>query len=556
MQRCTIAVLVSILWAGLAPVGASLFEDPFGATLTLDVSGDAPAVRVAFFVPDGHYLYAETVKVTGPEGAALAAIDLPEPKTKHDSFSDGERQVYIEDFEASFRAPLPLPDGLTVGLEYQGCSQDICFLPAQHTVELSPGARVAVGAAADRGGEKPSLSATPAISPPRDADGDIAPGFRIVASESGYLDADDFIAFLDRADSGQPAREGLLEMGLFLMVLTIVAGGLLLNLTPCVLPMIPINLAIIGAGAQASSRARGFALGGVYGAGIALAYGVLGLVVVLTGSTFGALNASPWFNVGIAVVFVVLALAMFDILHIDLTRFRKSGPADPSRQGSFALAFGMGVVAALLAGACVAPVVISVLLASASLYAEGRVMGLVLPFLLGAGMALPWPFAGASLSFLPRPGKWMNWVKYAFGVFILGFALYYAHLGWTLFSPQASPEEAADIARLQEAHTGSGEWLASLPRALAESKRTGKPLFIDFWATWCKNCLAMERTTFQEERVKERLADFVLLKYQAENPKAPDTRPVLERFGVLGLPTYVVLEPGGAESPVGATPER
>jgi len=89
----------------------------------------------------------------------------------------------------------------------------------------------------------------------------------------------------------------------------ILLGGLALNLTPCVLPMIPINLPILGAGRENRDRRRSIVLGGAYGAGMALAYGGLGLVVVLTGSKFGALNSSPWFNFAIAVVFVVLGLA-------------------------------------------------------------------------------------------------------------------------------------------------------------------------------------------------------------------------------------------------------
>ena len=98
----------------------------------------------------------------------------------------------------------------------------------------------------------------------------------------------------------------------------------------------------------------------------------------------------------------------------------------------------MGVVAALLAGACVAPVVISVLLLSARWYGEGMVAGLLLPFLLGLGMALPWPFAGAGLSFLPKPGKWMKWVKYSFGALILLFAVYYGGLAANLFMTRHS----------------------------------------------------------------------------------------------------------------------
>ena len=105
----------------------------------------------------------------------------------------------------------------------------------------------------------------------------------------------------------------------------------------------------------------------------------------------------------------------------------------------------MGGVAALLAGACVAPVVIQVIVFSSSLYSAGTSLALVLPFLLGLGMALPWPIAGAGLSVIPRPGPWMIRVKQAFGIFILGTAFYYGSLSYGLFSQRwVNPEAVAN----------------------------------------------------------------------------------------------------------------
>ena len=199
------------------------------------------------------------------------------------------------------------------------------------------------------------------------------------------------------------------------ILLIVFFGGLALNLTPCVLPMIPINLAIIGAGTQAGSRGRGFLLGGAYGAAMALVYGVLGLIVILTAGTFGTINSSPWFNLGIAMLFIALGLAMFDLIAIDFSRFASRTNVGPSRRGSFLVAFGMGAVAALLAGACVAPVVIQVVLFSSDMYAKGTNLALALPFFLGIGMAVPWPLAGAGLAALPKPGAWMVRVKQVLG---------------------------------------------------------------------------------------------------------------------------------------------
>ena len=205
----------------------------------------------------------------------------------------------------------------------------------------------------------------------------------VTGTAVGYLGTADFLQFIQNAEAGVKEK-GLFEgRGPLAILVLVLLGGLALNLTPCVLPMIPINLAIIGAGAQAGSRGRGFLLGATYGAAMALVYGVLGLIVILTAGTFGAINASPWFNLGIAVLFVVLALAMFDVLVIDFSRFSTRFNVGRRRPGHVSVAFGMGAVAALLAGACVAPVVIQVVLFSSNLYASGTPLALALPFLLG-----------------------------------------------------------------------------------------------------------------------------------------------------------------------------
>ena len=280
------------------------------------------------------------------------------------------------------------------------------------------------------------------------------------------------MTFIRNAEAGV-AERGLFEgRGPLAILLLVLLGGLALNLTPCVLPMIPINLAIIGAGAQAGSRKRGFLLGLTYGGAMAFVYGVLGLIVVLTASTFGTINASPWFNLGIALLFAALALAMFDVFEIDFSRFAGTVGAGASR-GSFTLAFTMGGVAALLAGACVAPVVIQVVLFASNLYATGTGVALALPFFLGIGMAIPWPIAGAGLSSLPKPGPWMVRVKQAFGVVILATAGYYGYLAYGLFADRWV--DAAEVSSSVEAKLKEG-WHASLAEGLAAAEREGKPV--------------------------------------------------------------------------------
>src|SRR5690349_3117768 len=155
-----------------------------------------------------------------------------------------------------------------------------------------------------------------------------------VVARTGYSDTPAFLRFVHDAERGAARPDAFSGRGPVAILLLVLLGGFALNLTPCVLPMIPINLAIIGAGTQARSRSSGFLLGAAYGLAMAVVYGVLGAVVILTTGRFGTLNASPWFNAALAVLFVVLALAMLDVLTIDFSRF-SSGRTGGHRAGGY-----------------------------------------------------------------------------------------------------------------------------------------------------------------------------------------------------------------------------
>lgn len=587
-RRSLVALLgVLALLTGLTPwahgqFGAGLSGGPPPVTVEVlsEADGVPPgaALRIAarLQIPEGWHINAHrpldeflipTVLTIEPaEGFSIQRTVYPEAKLAAFSFSEEELAVY--EHEAMVGVLLEVGADVAPGdytlrgsLRYQACNDTVCAPPRTIPVNL-PVRVVAVGAPvsrlhedvfaaldfeADPGGDDAPVGAPDPDATP-DADDDWrahVDAFRVTGRNSGYMNSPAFIQWVDDVESGAggDSLNAFAGRGALAIILLTLIGGLALNLTPCVLPIIPINLTIIGAGARAGSRARGFALGGVYGLAIALIYGVLGTVAVLTGASFGAINASPWFNLGIAVLFIVLGLAMFDVLMIDFSRFQARVGLKRGEKGSFALAFTMGCVSALLAGACVAPVVIFVILLSRDLYAAGSGVALGLPFLLGLGMALPWPFAGAGLSFLPKPGAWMTRVKYAFGVFILAFAAYYGYLGYELFAERylLDPEEVqASVATLDDAG-----WTDSLAGGLERARAENRPVLVDFWATWCKNCLTMNRTTFKDPEVMRRLDDYVKIKYRAQFPDEPPARDVMDRFGVggLGLPVYVILEP-------------
>jgi thioredoxin:protein disulfide reductase len=520
-----------------------------------------PQLHVQSNAPRDPALIATELTFNPPAGVRATEIVFPKPTDFQQVGLSQPLAVFEHEFAIGVEFDVDESTGpgtieVPGRLRYQACDDKVCYPPQTGDVRWR---LTIVGAAARTtrthaavfdaiafgSGTAPSQAATAPIrtTPAAGDDGiDQLKDFTVVAS-TGYSDVDEFLTFLKNAEAGVK-ETGLFEgRGPLAILLLIFFGGLALNLTPCVLPMIPINLAIIGAGSKAGSKGRGFLLGGVYGAAMALVYGVLGVVVITTASTFGTINASPWFNLSIAIVFVVLALAMFDVVTIDFSRFAGSVGGGASGKGSVALAFGMGAIAALLAGACVAPVVIQVILFSSNLYAQGTLIALGLPFLLGVGMAVPWPLAGAGLTALPKPGPWMVRVKQSFGVFILATAAYYGYLAYGLFADRwVDPKEVA--ASVQEKLEAG--WHSSLAEGLNVAMLEQKPVLVDMWATWCKNCVVMDRTTLADPAVAKALDGYVKIKYQAEQLDEYPARALVERFNVIGLPTYIVLHPNRA----------
>ena len=321
----------------------------------------------------------------------------------------------------------------------------------------------------------------------------------------GYMPAEKLVDFLNGVESS-----ALLPSSVFLLPFVLLLAGIALNLTPCVLPMIPVNLLVIGRSAM-----RGL----LYGLGMTLAYGVLGVAAAVGGLAFGAIQSNPWFNAGVAVVFVALALALLGVFRVDFSgrRFRAG-------------AFMMGVLSAVLAGACVAPVLVSVLLLTADMFAKGSRIALGLPFLLGLGMALPWPFLGAGMRVLPKPGAWMRWVNRGFAIVVIGLAVWYATLSWRGF---AGAEGEAS------AHSG-GDAIAATPATFMDALAAAgeeRPVLVDCWATWCKNCAAMD-AVMADARVKEALRGYSVIRLQAEDIGELRRLPGFER--VQGLPAFLI----------------
>lgn len=462
-------------------------------------------------VQDGYYFYRSTLilDVEGSGTGPLSPVKSPSGKIIADDMF-GEVEVYGSGkWQWIFQNNGPFTKA---SVNFQGCrrasgdSPAVCFMPK--TVNLLPASS-----------PLRKLEEKTAVLPVS------LDGFTFVRKLTGLHSASSFSAWLDDSTPEYNGNSAYSSAGFLMLALLALAGGLALNLTPCVLPMIPITLAIIGAGNN--SGRQGFLRGLLYGAGMASAYGILGLAVILTGSRFGELQSSMYFNFAIAAVFVLLGLSMAGVFNFDLSgasaKFRPA--AIPG--GKAVTAFALGGVSALLAGACVAPAVVSILVLATSRYHSDGAAALLLPFLLGTGMALPWPFAGAGLAVLPRPGRYMVMVKYVFAAMIFAAALWYAITGWQL-RPQAWSAEREMI---------------KFDDDLAQAAAENKDVIIDFQASWCKNCAAMKKV-LADPAVADKLKKFKVIVFRAESMSDPRVSALLEKWQIQGLPAFVMLRHG------------
>ena len=341
-------------------------------------------------------------------------------------------------------------------------------------------------------------------------------GWRVA---QGYMGSDEFISFLKGEEGSAPQSDSPFSGGLLAAVVVAIVGGLAMNLTPCVLPMVPVNLMVIG-----RSAVRGL----MYALGIVLAYGTMGTIAALGGMAFGEVQGSPWFNAGVCIVFVLLAFAAAGAFSIDFSKRRGELVRKVPAGLPLLFAFLMGVVGAVLAGACVAPVLVGVLALTARMYASDGAVALALPFAFGLGMALPWPFLGVGLKVLPKPGAWTRAVNFVIAAAILALAAWHGRLAWLGFS-RASSSSGGDADATP----------STIEARLSELGEGTRPVLVDCWATWCKNCSAMERV-MAEPRVKAELERFTVIRLQAED--VSQLRRIRGFGGIQGLPAFVVIE--------------
>jgi len=515
------------------------------------VTSDTTAEVDFTFTPlPGHYIYKDRMraKVTSPEGVSIEELVMPAPKVKYDKFL--EKEVKIYDGITRFTAKLKVPGReavanqvLELRVRYEGCSPTLCFLPQTADFEVAFGAGgaeagtsdVTVPSQSDEDGplnETLMVHGTPAL---RfiDAAGKEFKGERL----DGFVKAKDLRQVISRVADGKGAYEAKPGLDVSLVTfLVIFAGGLLLSLTPCVWPMIPITTSIV-LGSKKPGTGMGFVLSGSYVLGMALVYAIAGTVIASVGGLMGSFLQSPYVLVGVAGLFVAMALSMFGLYDLPMT----GAGSGKFGGGSVAASFVLGGVSALVLSPCIGPVVASLLLYVAQ--TGNAALGGLMLFVFGLGVGAPLvaigTFSGA-MQKRPKAGAWMVEVKKLFGVALLGFAVYFLmpllngrqmwmlaggaavavgagfilfdvsrNFGASLAKAKLALSVVVIIGGILVAAVGPGgavpeggiAWRYSYEDARKEAAEQDKPMMIYFTSGSCTSCKQLKLYTFPDEDV-------------------------------------------------------
>ncbi|MEW5744403.1 MAG: cytochrome c biogenesis protein CcdA [Nitrospirota bacterium] len=505
--------------------------------------------------PSGAFSIPSELVLDAVPGIGIERIVFP-PHVVKQLTKTGEKS---ELFEGTFyvaihgRADAGLQPGnyaVNGSFRYQGCNEVTCLPPAEKTVAFT-------------------LQVVPAGASVKE----VNPGIFSNITASGAV-----VAAGEKADDS--ISRSIAEKGLLLTLLLIFLGGLALNLTPCVYPLIPITVSYFG---SQQHRGKGVLNAAAYVCGIALTYSVLGTVAALTGGMLGSLLTSPVTIVVIAGIMVGLSLSMFGLYEIRVPRFLMNMAGGEARGGALG-ALIMGLSMGVIAAPCIGPFVIGLLTYVATL--GSPVKGFLMFFVLSLGLGLPYLILGlfsSRISSLPRSGEWMIGVKKIFGFILITMAVYFLNPllsapwyrilfsgslffgGFWLLVIDRSGEGRRGFhafkAVVAIAMIVAATWFikpepeaaARLPwqpysaEQLAGAREAGTPVVIDFYADWCIPCKELDEFTFTDPRLQKYAGQFIFLKVDLTSDASEQTKRLKQQYAIKGVPTIVFLNPAGAE---------
>lgn len=561
---------------GFLPVDEAL---PFSSTTT------DTGVLLRWDTAPEHYLYRERITIEPiSDGVRVSEPVFSEAGVETEDPYFGTVNVFYDPVEA--RVDLNLPEGTreaTLEVTYQGCAKaGLCYPPQTREVLYY----------ASNG----TQAASP--SPPAADTGNDAPRSQVPGTGSNLESATGLAGFLS-------------EQPLVIIALVFLALGLGLTFTPCVLPMVPIISTLVSSH-NTRSTTQALALAFSYVLGMALTYAAAGVITGLLGASFNlqAHLQSPWVLGTFAALFVIFALAMFNVFDLRLPHAIQNRLNEASQSlsgGRLASVFGIGALSALVVSPCVsAPLAGSLLYISTT---QDAAVGGIALFSLGMGMGIPLILvAVGGRHLLPKTGSWMNVVKAFYGVMLLAVAIWLLERlvpGWlalTLWGVLAAITGvqlgAFDQARAgwQRTWKGAGlvlfAWgLALLAGALsgatdpmrplapfmastgsngttavtdhagfermenpddirgrlAEASTQGTPVILDFYADWCISCKIMEREVFSQPAAITAMEPYMLLQIDLTD-NTPAQQSLLEDLGLFGPPAILFYDSEGQEA--------
>ena len=580
-----------LIFALVCTLGALLYSqetDPVGISIQKSLLKASPGekFRVVLHVavkkpwhinsnkPHEDYLIPTTVSIGG-KGIAIVGVEYP---PAHDvKFDFSENPVSVYQGEVDIILSLRLDDTVslthhlaTVQLDYQACNNVSCQAPK--TVSTSLTVEV-VRASRQKADKAPSGIST------RGPGSSRSDSVNVATSALQPPDSNSKVSSGSPSSGGGTMAGDIESRGLFVTFVLIFLGGLALNLTPCVYPLIPITIGYFGGQSQGESR-KLLLLGVFYVLGMALTYSVVGVVTALSGALFGALLQNVYVVLSISALFVVLALSQFGVYEFNLPSSWMSF-AGGARSGGFG-AFFMGLTMGIVAAPCIGPFVLGLVTYVA---AKGDpVQGFLMFFVLALGLGVPYLFLAlfsGKIKQLPRSGAWMEGVKHLFGYLMLGMALYFVT---PLLPEKIQPfplplfgilsaavfllvDKNGNSARgffatkvvLSLAAVGisatmlapkselSPEWRSYSTTAYENSAAKGEPMLIDFYADWCIPCKELDAKTFSNRQVIDASQRFTSFKADMTKSESAATESLATRFQVKGVPTVLIIDSHGIE---------
>ena len=522
---------------------------------------DPNTISLQWQVKPGYFLYKDRIKVKNEtnEIIHLGKIRLPKPDYRQDA-QLGKYPIYRNTVNLAVPILGEKQGQATIKVHYQGCADSgFCYPPMDKLLNITIDNELAISGATLEEPSNDSVSETDEIS--------------AVFNQSSFL----------------------------LTVLSFFGFGLLFSLTPCVLPMVPVLSGIIVGHGEKITTKKAFLLSLAYVLSMSVTYAIAGIIVAALGSNIQAALQTPWVILLFSLVFVLLSLSMFGFYELKLPpswQAALSNLSNRQEHGHYLGAAIMGMLSTLILSPCVTAPLIGAL----SYIANTGDMGLggIALFFLGLGMGTPLLVIGASAGkLLPKAGVWMNAVKAFFGVLLLAVAIYLLsriipeHVTMMLWAalliisaiylgalhvPENNVQKfwkGTGIVQLfygglllVGAAMGNGDPLQPLTgltlsnQELASSSKMrvksiedvekalensrGKLVMLDFYADWCSACKVMEKTTFQDPRVIQALANFIILKADVTANDATD-KALESHFGVVAPPSFIFFDKNGHE---------